>query len=121
EGLIEPYFSLAIDRTPFGEETGPGGFFSIGELPPVSHSDIWVSTPVVILDQIPINVTANKRQLSYWALEVQSVYYGSQSNPSKSTFSAPINLGGLSKNTTSFNTILDNGNSYTFLPSAVAE
>ncbi|KUJ10424.1 acid protease [Mollisia scopiformis] len=120
QGLIEPFFSLAIERTAFDQETGPGGYLSLGEIAPVPHSSKWVSTPVVILDQIPINVTANKRQLSYWALEVQSVYYGSQTSPSKRN-SAPTDASHLSGNKTSFNAVLDNGNFNTFLPSAVAE
>ncbi|CZR62579.1 uncharacterized protein PAC_12476 [Phialocephala subalpina] len=122
QGLIEPFFSLAIERTSFDEATGPGGLLSIGEIAPVPHSHEWASTPVVILPDIPINVTANISQISYWALEIQGVYYGNRQSPVKSNCTTePANLDHLSKNDTSFNGILDNGNLLTFLPAAVAE
>jgi hypothetical protein len=69
-GLIKPFFSIAIERTPYAHSTGPGGFFAIGEIAPVSHSHNWARTPVVVLPKIPINVTSNKLQYAYWALEI---------------------------------------------------
>lgn len=120
-GLIEPFFSMAIERTPFNVPTGPGGFFGLGEVVPVSHA-AWTSTPVVFLNQIPLNVTANKTQLSYWALEVKSVTYGA--GPNLTHFNLPASSttpGSLTTNLTSFKAILDNGNPITILPDEVAE
>jgi hypothetical protein len=120
-GLIEPFFSLAIDRTPFGVENGPGGLFGLGEVPPVDHSDEWACSPVVILPQIPINATANKSQYAYWALEVTSVVYGGRANLSANDYEkVPHHSSLLTTNATSFNAVLDNGNPLSFLPRTVA-
>lgn len=121
-GLIKPFFSLAIERTPFDSPIGPGGLLALGEIAPVSHSPQWACTPVVILPQIPINVTGNKSQRSYWALEVKGVVFGHGSERSifNSTATLPPSAN-LSRNNTSFNAVLDNGNQYTWLPSPVAE
>jgi Eukaryotic aspartyl protease len=121
-GLIEPFFSLAIERTPFSSPIGPGGFLALGEIAPVAHSPHWARTPVVILPQIPINVTGNKSQRSYWALEVKSVSYGpGAAATTVNSPSSPPSAAQLRKNTTSFDAVLDNGNQYTWMPSAVAE
>ncbi|KAE9373408.1 acid protease [Stipitochalara longipes BDJ] len=120
-GLIEPFFSLAIERTPFNSPIGPGGFFALGEVAPVAHAPLWARTPVVILPQIPINVTGNKSQRSYWALEIKGVVSGPGSITAGVNFSAPPSPTQLGKNTTSFNAVLDNGNQYTWLPTPIAE
>jgi hypothetical protein len=124
--LIKPLFSLAIERIPFDDPTGPGGFLALGEIAPVSHSPHWARAPVVILPQIPINVTGNKSQRAYWALKVKSVVYGPGTKAPGTeacfNYTEPLpSSAKLSKNTTSFNAVLDNGNQYTWLPSAVAE
>jgi Eukaryotic aspartyl protease len=121
-GLIKPFFSLAIERIPFDASSGPGGFLALGEIAPVSHSPFWARAPVVILPQIPINVTDNKSQRAYWALEVQSVIYGPRSAATV-TNSTPTHPSSAKRsvNSTSFNAVLDNGNQYTFMPSPIAE
>jgi hypothetical protein len=126
-GLIKPLFSLAIERIPFDDPTGRGGYLALGEIVPVSHSPHWARAPVVILPQIPINVTDDKSQRAYWALKVKSVVYGPGTKAAgteacRFNYTEPFPLSAkLSKNTTSFNAVLDNGNQYTWLPSAVAE
>ena len=77
EGLIEPLFSLAIDRTPCGIATSPGSFFRLRAIAPVAHSPSWACTPVVILPQIPISLTGNKSEC---VLKVEIVRYCLTSN-----------------------------------------
>jgi hypothetical protein len=39
QGLVEePYFSIALERTPFNTSTGPGGYLTLGGLPSPSKS-----------------------------------------------------------------------------------
>jgi hypothetical protein len=114
--LIEPFFSLGIERRD-SKITGHGGYLGLGEIVPAARSRKWARTPVVPLPQIPAAVAGNKT--AYWALEVKSVQYGAGCNSTK-----VVGLGGTQKldwNFTSFNAILDNGNPLTFLPHKVSE
>ncbi|KAI9925772.1 hypothetical protein ASPWEDRAFT_60820 [Aspergillus wentii DTO 134E9] len=101
QGLVAPYFSLALARTAQNSSTGFGGYLSLGTLPPVPHSDFSI-VPVEILDNIPLNYTSGKRVRSYWALTVSGATYGS------------------STNSTPFQAFVDSGNYISYLPSAIA-
>jgi hypothetical protein len=63
QGQVEPYFSLALERTPLTALTGPGGYLTLGGLPPVSYTANFSSVPVEITPS-PINITDNKAQPS---------------------------------------------------------
>ncbi|OQE25328.1 hypothetical protein PENSTE_c006G03810 [Penicillium steckii] len=107
-GLIDPYFSLALARTPQNASRGFGGYLTLGGLPPVKHSSKFSSVPVKILDSIPKNITSGLHARAYWASTVSSVSYG------------PSSGGKLKTNSTSFKFFLDSGNYIQYLPSAIA-
>jgi hypothetical protein len=100
-GLIEPFFSLALQRTPRGVDTGPGGYLGLGATPPVEHSSNWATVPVEILDFVPANATGGVVQLSFWATTID-VTFGTDP-PSLTT-------------SDSFQTIIDSGNPTIALP-----
>ncbi|KAL3458895.1 aspartic peptidase domain-containing protein [Aspergillus heterothallicus] len=104
EGLIaDSYFSHVIARNPTNRSVGFGGYLSLGELPPVKHSDDWAVAPVEIIDEIPLNFTSNKRTISYWALTIPSVSWGRNSST-----------------TTPFQAFFDTGNPLSYLPGRIS-
>lgn len=108
-GLIDPYFSLALAHTPQNASRAFGGYLTIGGIPPVKHSPNFSSVPVEILDSIPRNITSGLHARSYWLSTVSSVTYG------------PSSGGKLKTNSTSFKFFLDSGNYIQYLPSAIAK
>lgn len=107
-GLIDPYFSLALAHTPQNASTAFGGYLTVGGLPPVKHSSEFTTVPVEILKDIPTSFTSGKRTRSYWATSISEVKYGSSTAD-------------LTTNSTSFQVFIDSGNYIQFLPSAVVE
>ncbi|ODM20647.1 hypothetical protein SI65_03700 [Aspergillus cristatus] len=105
--LKEPYFSLALASTPQNESTTFGGYLSLGELPPVKHSDQWATVPVEIYRTIPVEFTSGNRTRFWWTTTVQSVRYGSKSANKD--------------NSTAFQTFVDSGNNFSYLPAAVVD
>lgn len=76
--------------------------------------------PVVPLSQIPVAIAQNKT--AYWALDVNDVIWGPVSALSKDPTSAQVEMRPqLQDNSTTFNTILDNGNPVTYLPLEASE
>lgn len=114
QGLIDPYFSLAIARTPQNETTGFGGYLTLGGLAPVSHSDEWATVPVEIHETIPLNFTSDKRVISYWTTTVDGITYGPPSSES-----AQSERANTTTDDTRFQVFFDNGNFFTFLPERV--
>ncbi|KIW95847.1 uncharacterized protein Z519_02911 [Cladophialophora bantiana CBS 173.52] len=121
QGLIDPYFSLALARTPQNATSGFGGYLSLGSLPPVPHSDEFTSVSVEIDNSVPVQVTSNERVRAYWALTVSSIVYGpgnsttSPSAPQPNNITTPSTL----KNATSFQAFIDDGNYFSYLPDTV--
>jgi hypothetical protein len=107
QGLIDPYFSLAIQRTPFNISTGDGGYLALGGLPPVDHSPDFAVVPVEITEAVPLNVTSLKRQLSFWTLTVQGAVWSD--DPGNRYFRSP------------FQAVVDSGNPASFFPRDLAE
>ncbi|KAL2802359.1 aspartic peptidase domain-containing protein [Aspergillus granulosus] len=104
EGLIaDSYFSHVIARNPMNESVGFGGYLSLGELPPVKHSDNWAVAPVEIIDDIPLNFTSYKRTISYWGLTIPSVSWGRNSSTRES-----------------FQAFFDTGNPLSYLPGRIS-
>lgn len=60
QGLIDPYFSLALAHTPQNESISFGGYMTLGGLPPVNHSSHFSIVPVEITDKIPLWFTSGK-------------------------------------------------------------
>ncbi|KAJ5185536.1 hypothetical protein N7472_010376 [Penicillium cf. griseofulvum] len=108
QGLIDPYFSLALARTPQNQSTSFGGYLTLGGLPPVNHRSHFSTVPVEITENIPLWYTSGKRVRSYCSATVSNVTYGSSSNK-------------LTTNTTSFQAFVDSGNYISYLPPAIVE
>ncbi|RAL00010.1 pepsin-like aspartic protease [Aspergillus ibericus CBS 121593] len=108
QGLVEPWFSIALAHTP-PQASGPefGGYLGLGELPPVPHSEEFSVAPVEIMDNIPLWFTSGKRARSYWALTVAGTRYGYE------------NACPMQANDTAFQAFLDTGNEFSYLPAAV--
>jgi hypothetical protein len=101
--IVEPYFAHIIARNPMNESTGFGGYLSLGELPPVKHSDDWAVAPVEIINEIPLNFTSNRRSRSYWALTIPSVSWGRNGSTN-----------------TPFQAFFDTGNPLSYIPGRIA-
>ncbi|KIW56854.1 hypothetical protein PV05_05474 [Exophiala xenobiotica] len=121
QGLIDPYFSLALARTPQNATSGFGGYLSLGSLPPVQHSDEFSSVSVEIDDSVPVQVTSNERVRAYWTLNVSSIVYGPGNSTTRPSAPQPNNITTSSTltNATSFQAFIDDGNYFSFLPDAV--
>jgi hypothetical protein len=69
----EPYFSLAINRVPVGQNvSGAGGFLGLGSLPDVPHDGNFVATPNEINNGVPLSLSGGKPVLTLWTLTVNS-------------------------------------------------
>jgi len=110
EGQCEPYFSLALERIPLGDASGSGGYLTFGGLPPVEHSANFSVAPVQITP-LPINITNNKAQPSWWTVNVDSVVYGPGGDQASN----------LTTNSTQFLAVVDSGNWFNFLPYDLAD
>ncbi|OGE54264.1 hypothetical protein PENARI_c006G05815 [Penicillium arizonense] len=108
QGLIEPYFSLALSRSPQNKSTAFGGYLTLGGLPPVNHSPEFAVVPAEITETLPLNYTSGKRVRSYWTTTIREVTFG-------------LSLNNLTTNLTSFQAFVDSGNYLTYLPSAVVD
>ncbi|CAL5873837.1 uncharacterized protein PFLUO_LOCUS8120 [Penicillium psychrofluorescens] len=108
QGLIDPYFSLALAHTPQNQSTSFGGYLTLGGLPPVNHSSHFSTVQVEITENIPLWYTSGKNVRSYWSTTVNNITYGSSSN-------------NLTTNTTSFQAFIDSGNYISYLPPAVID
>ncbi|KAK3699771.1 hypothetical protein LTR37_016280 [Vermiconidia calcicola] len=100
---MEPYFAFALDRMPFDQEIGHGGYVSFGTLPPVAHSPDFVSIPVEITKTIPASFTNGTKKITEWTLTVQSVTWNG------TTYSQ------------SYQAVVDSGNFYFIVPSDLAK
>lgn len=74
-GLVEPYFSLALNRLPLNQSEGDGGYLTIGGLPPVDLVSNFTTVPLEYFDGAIILSEAGL-EYSYWALTVQNIEYG---------------------------------------------
>ncbi|KIX98381.1 uncharacterized protein Z520_05682 [Fonsecaea multimorphosa CBS 102226] len=121
QGLIEPYFSLALARTPQNSTSGFGGYLSLGGLPPVPHSDAFTSVSVEIDNSVPIQVTSNERVRAYWTVTVSSIVYGPGNGTTSHSAPQPNNITTSStlRNGTSFQAFIDSGNFFSYLPDTV--
>ncbi|KAE9368001.1 acid protease [Stipitochalara longipes BDJ] len=111
EGLIPGFFSLAINRLPFNTSEGPGGYLSLGGLPPVAHSPIFVTSPIVTLPGSPISLITGKPVNEWYSIMIEGVVYGS-SEPRNSTHIF---------NGTRYEMIVDSGTPWNVLPPVTAD
>jgi hypothetical protein len=104
-GVIKPFFSLGIERTPFEDATGMVGYSGLGEIIAVARSHKWVRTPVVPLPQISAQSQEIRQHNGHSKLEALFIY-GAGYDLWNHTKSSGIRK--LRRNSTSFNAILDN-------------
>ncbi|KAL8921815.1 MAG: hypothetical protein Q9208_005572 [Pyrenodesmia sp. 3 TL-2023] len=70
QGLVAPFFSLALDRG-----KGSGGLLALGGLPPVQHSPTFVCTPFQIRTETGL-ATPNTGVYRYYDIKVDGITYG---------------------------------------------
>jgi hypothetical protein len=70
EGLVDPYFSVAIDRLAPNTSSGPGGYLALGALPPVPYEEPFTTTPVEVNQLIPLRLTGGEPIITLWTLNV---------------------------------------------------
>lgn len=121
-GLIDPYFSLVLARTPQNSSSGFGGYLTLGNLPPVKYSNTFARAPVEVTEVLPLNFTSNQRVLSYWSTTISGVVYGPGPN-NTTTPSAPqpnnITTSSTITNGTSFHALFDSGVTSIYLPTSI--
>lgn len=109
QGLVQPWYSLALER-PANKTaaTAPGGWLGLGELPPVSHSNNWAAAPIEITKVIPdFYYQHGKPEITLMTLTVDSISWTSSS--------------GNISNSTNFQAVVDSGNNLNMLPQEIAD
>ena len=100
--LIKPYFSLALDRLPQNVSRGPGGYLTLGDLPPVALGSNFTVAPLEISQELREKTDLNLTRTS-WLLSVNGVTFGDSSN------------------STSFQAVVASRTALSHLPQAVAD
>ncbi|KAI9703050.1 MAG: hypothetical protein M1820_006041 [Bogoriella megaspora] len=108
QNLVEPTFSLAIER---GEA---GGYIAFGGLPPVSFEQDFASTPIQLL-QISDDPTTGLQYAFYLIYPDAFVYQGS-TDKKRQAYSSRQNAANAS-----LATIVDSGTTLAYLPNQVVE
>lgn len=116
-GLVEPWFSMALDRLPPNSTSGAGGYLGLGELPPVAHSDDWAKVPVEITKAIPDSYYPDGKPVrAYWTVTVDIVTWG----PAKGSSPSPLSIANTTTNLTAFQAVVDSGNPLNLFPEEIA-
>ncbi|KAF4997962.1 hypothetical protein FGRMN_3482 [Fusarium graminum] len=123
QGLIEPWFSLALNRLPANVSTGDGGYMGLGKLPPVHHSQDWAIVPVEISESIPnFLYQDSKPVLTWWTLTIDAVTWGpAAASSNASSASSTILTANTTNNSTAFQAVVDSGNPRNVLPKELAD
>lgn len=103
ESVIEPFFSLALERIPANEASGDGGVMVLGGLPDVELAGDWAVVPAEPYEGYRTDKNGNKIR-SYWATTMQALTYGDDG-----------------EYTTPYQTIVDSGSPQTMVPLEVAD
>ncbi|OAL51564.1 acid protease, partial [Pyrenochaeta sp. DS3sAY3a] len=109
QGLVEPWYSFALERPLKNATSGPGGWLGLGQLPPVAHSDDWAKKPIEVTEGLPEELTGNERTITLMTLTVDGITWGNSTSNSTTT------------NTTKFQAVVDTGNHMNLLPVEIAE
>jgi hypothetical protein len=107
QGLVDPYFTLAISRIPYNVSSGSGGYLGLGSFPPVAHNSTFATAPVEITNTIPASFTNGTKEITEWTLTVDSIKYGDNQS--------------LFTNSTPFQAVVDSGNAFNILPLEMAD
>ncbi|KAL4794962.1 aspartic peptidase domain-containing protein [Aspergillus venezuelensis] len=104
-GLIEPYFSLALDRLDSDNESGPGGVMVLGGLPDITLSSNFTTVPAEYYDAAETRAANGTRLRSYWATTVDRISWGDDDDAY----------------TQSYQTVVDSGAPMNYVPRSVAD
>ncbi|KAM0340372.1 hypothetical protein ACHAPU_010508 [Fusarium lateritium] len=123
QGLVEPWFSLALNRLPANISTGDGGYMGLGKLPPVPHSEEWTIVPVEISKNIPDFLYQNSKPVrTWWTLTIDAVTWGPAAASSKASSASSTALTtNTTINSTAFQAVVDSGNPRNVLPKELAD
>lgn len=103
-GLVDSWYSIALDRLPRDTPTGKAGWLSFGALPQVKHSDDWAKAPIEVTKAIPeAFYQGDKPEITLMTLTVDSISWGSSSHATTT-------------NTTKFQAVVDTGNPMNLVP-----
>lgn len=122
QGLVEPWFSLALERPSSNEEeAGPGGYLGLGELPPVSHDiDSWAAKPVEITNGIPGAFSNNRQEITEWTLTIDSVFWAPPDSTSNNSIATTLTPS-FASNYTAFQAVVDSGQPLNLLPHEILD
>ncbi|KAL8716451.1 MAG: hypothetical protein Q9220_000358 [cf. Caloplaca sp. 1 TL-2023] len=103
QGLVEPFFSLAIFRTDaLFPDNGFGGFLALGGLPPVNHSPKFAEAAME-MTTVARPGNGPKTEYQFYTITIDGVEYGNSSDAA-----------------TKLQADVDSGTSLTFLPSRMS-
>ncbi|RAL13386.1 acid protease [Aspergillus homomorphus CBS 101889] len=97
EGLIDSYFSLAIER----DVSGAAGYITLGGLPPVNYTDEWTSTDILVTTS-----DGKSEGYAYYTIDIDAVTLNGKSLTS---------AGG-----SSIQYIVDSGTTLNYYPTSIA-
>ncbi|KAK2601449.1 hypothetical protein N8I77_010898 [Diaporthe amygdali] len=109
EKIIDPVFSLALDRN------SDSGYLALGGLPPVSHTGSFATTPILMLEIYDEPKMAT--QYSFYTIIADAyIYEGSEKRTQVNTDSWSKLAAPATVNTTQFPVIVDSGTTLLYLP-----
>ncbi|ROV90509.1 hypothetical protein VMCG_09823 [Cytospora schulzeri] len=111
EGLIEPVFSLALDRN------SDSGYLALGGLPPVNYTGSFASTPILMLEIYDEPEMAT--QYSFYTIIADAYIYDGSEHTKPSPGSWSKLFSDATANTTQFPIIVDSGTTLLYLPTAM--
>jgi hypothetical protein len=104
EGLVEAYFSVALERTSLNATSSPGGYLTLGGLPPISYNPKFATVPIEIV-HLPAEITGGiPNSRSWWAINISGMTFSPASNPQNTT-----------TNSTTALAVVDTGNWFNFV------
>ncbi|KAK5110527.1 hypothetical protein LTR62_005719 [Meristemomyces frigidus] len=103
---MEPYISLALERTPFDSADGFGGYLALGTLPLTPHGP-FTSTPVEPTANLAPALTNNTSSITEWTIRVEGLFW-TACNGTTSTSS------------TNFQAVVDSGQNLNLFPAEQA-
>ncbi|KAF6807446.1 aspartic-type endopeptidase [Colletotrichum sojae] len=102
QGKLEPFFSVAIERSPLNDSDGAGGYLGLGAVVDVPTTSEFVTVPAEVNKAIPLELTNGEPTITLWTLTVQGTTTDGNTN------------------STSFQAVPDTGNAFDVYPAAVA-
>jgi hypothetical protein len=115
QGLVNPVFSLAVDR---GAENEPAGVLALGGIPPEFENLKYSSTPIVKTNLL--NNTSISEEYEFYSIYPEGFVYGPSTTSNLTTDPIP-SPDTLTTSTLQDLHIVDSGTTLNFLPKAIAD